>query len=56
MGVKKVRVSGGEPLVRKDVEDLVGMLARVPGIRSVSMTTNGALLKEKAAAAEEPTG
>jgi cyclic pyranopterin phosphate synthase len=49
MGVKNVRVSGGEPLVRKDVEILVGMLARVRGIRSVAMTTNGALLKEKAA-------
>ncbi len=48
MGVEKVRVSGGEPLVRKDVETLVGMLARVRGIRSVAMTTNGALLKEKA--------
>ena len=50
MGVEKVRVSGGEPLVRKDVEKLVGMLAKVHGIRSVAMTTNGALLKEKAAA------
>ncbi len=49
MGVEKVRVSGGEPLVRKEVETLVGMLARVRGIRSVAMTTNGALLKEKAA-------
>ncbi len=48
MGVEKVRVSGGEPLVRKDVERLVGMLAKVRGIRSVAMTTNGALLKEKA--------
>ena len=49
MGVDKVRVSGGEPLVRKDVEKLVGILAKVRGIRSVAMTTNGALLKEKAA-------
>jgi len=49
MGVDRVRVSGGEPLVRRDVERLVGMLSRVRGIRSVSMTTNGALLKEKAA-------
>jgi len=50
MGVEKVRVSGGEPLVRKDVEALVGMLSRVHGIKSVAMTTNGALLEEKAAA------
>jgi cyclic pyranopterin phosphate synthase len=49
MGVERVRVSGGEPLVRKEVEKLVGMLARVRGIRSVAMTTNGALLKDKAA-------
>ncbi len=49
MGVERVRVSGGEPLVRKEVERLVGMLSRVRGIRSVALTTNGALLKEKAA-------
>ncbi len=49
MGVERVRVSGGEPLVRRDVERLVGMLSKVRGIRSVAMTTNGALLKEKAA-------
>ena len=49
LGVQKVRVSGGEPLVRKEVEKLVGMLAKVRGISSVAMTTNGALLKEKAA-------
>jgi GTP 3',8-cyclase len=50
MGVEKVRVSGGEPLVRTGVEGLVGMLTRVRGIRSVAMTTNGALLEEKASA------
>lgn len=49
MGVEKVRVSGGEPLVRNGVEELVRMLSKVRGIRSVAMTTNGALLKEKAA-------
>jgi GTP 3',8-cyclase len=49
MGVRKVRVSGGEPLVRSQVERLVGMLSRVRGISSVAMTTNGALLREKAA-------
>jgi len=50
MGVRRVRVSGGEPLVRRDVERLVGMLSRVRGITGVSMTTNGALLKDKARA------
>lgn len=50
LGVEKVRLSGGEPLMRKDIEKLVAMLARVPGISSLSMTTNGFLLAEKAAA------
>ena len=49
MGIEKLRVSGGEPLVRKDVEKLVGMVSKIQGIKSVAMTTNGALLKEKAA-------
>ncbi|MDA4118339.1 MAG: GTP 3',8-cyclase MoaA [Thaumarchaeota archaeon] len=49
MGIEKVRLSGGEPLVRKDLETLVEMLVAVDGIRSVGLTTNGSLLKEKAA-------
>ncbi|HXY56858.1 MAG TPA: GTP 3',8-cyclase MoaA [Nitrososphaerales archaeon] len=49
MGVRKVRLSGGEPLMRKDVERLVRMLVRLKGIQSVAMTTNGALLSQKAA-------
>jgi cyclic pyranopterin phosphate synthase len=48
MGVRRIRLSGGEPLVRNDVEELVKMLTRINKIESVSMTTNGALLKEKA--------
>jgi cyclic pyranopterin phosphate synthase len=50
MGVEKIRLSGGEPLMRRDIEKLVGMLSKVPGIRSLSMTTNGFLLAEKAEA------
>ncbi len=50
MGVDRIRLSGGEPLVRRDLERLVGMLTVIPGIRSVSMTTNGYFLKEKAQA------
>jgi GTP 3',8-cyclase len=50
MGVSRIRLSGGEPLMRPNLEDLVGMLTEVPGIKVVSMTTNGALLKEKARA------
>ncbi len=47
LGTEKVRLTGGEPLVRKDVHELVRMLARLPGIRDVSLTTNGALLAEQ---------
>jgi len=53
MGIENIRVSGGEPLVRRDIEKLVRMLTRVEGIRKVSMTTNGALLKEKAGTLKE---
>jgi GTP 3',8-cyclase len=48
MGVTHVRLSGGEPLMRRDIEQLVSKLARIQGIKAVGMTTNGALLKEKA--------
>jgi len=50
LGVEKIRLSGGEPLMRKDIEKLIGMLSEVPGLQSISMTTNGFLLGEKAAA------
>lgn len=48
MGVTKVRITGGEPLVRRDIETLVHMLAEIPGIRDLSMTTNGILLPQHA--------
>jgi cyclic pyranopterin phosphate synthase len=44
MGIEKVRITGGEPLVRKGIVNLVSMLARIDGIRDLSMTTNGILL------------
>jgi GTP 3',8-cyclase len=44
MGVNEVRLTGGEPLVRRDLPDLVRMLARVPGVDDLSLTTNGVLL------------
>jgi cyclic pyranopterin phosphate synthase len=50
MGIENIRLSGGEPLMRQDLEKLVDLLARIPGIRQLSMTTNGFLLAEKAAA------
>ena len=42
-GVKKIRLTGGEPLVRKDLPDLVRMLSQIPGL-DLTMTTNGSLL------------
>lgn len=47
-GIKKVRVTGGEPLVRKGVAGLIGLLSKVNGIQDLSMTTNGILLAEYA--------
>ena len=48
-GVQKVRLTGGEPLLRRDVEKLVAMLAGISGL-DLTMTTNGALLPHKASA------
>ncbi|MCJ7773531.1 MAG: GTP 3',8-cyclase MoaA [Desulfobacterales bacterium] len=45
LGISKVRVTGGEPLVRKGVYDFLKKLVNIEGIRDVSLTTNGALLK-----------
>ena len=44
MGITKVRLTGGEPLVRKGIVDLVKMISNIPGIEDLSMTTNGILL------------
>ena len=44
MGVTEFRLTGGEPLVRRDLPDLVRMLARIPGVEDLSLTTNGVLL------------
>jgi cyclic pyranopterin phosphate synthase len=48
LGITKVRVTGGEPLVRRGITDFLAELARIPGIRDLSLTTNGLLLKENA--------
>ena len=47
-GINKIRLTGGEPLVRKDIVGLVGKLAGIPAIDSLSLTTNGVLLEELA--------
>jgi cyclic pyranopterin phosphate synthase len=49
LGVEKIRITGGEPLVRRDLETLVGMLAQIDGL-DLTLTTNGALLAQKAQA------
>ena len=48
LGVSKVRLTGGEPLLRRGVEDLVAMIAAVPGVEDLAMTTNGILLNHHA--------
>lgn len=50
LGVTDVRLTGGEPLLRKDLPVLVGMLAQNPLIQDLSLTTNGVLLSEQASA------
>ena len=53
LGVDKVRLTGGEPLLRRDVPDLVSRLARRAGIRDLALTTNGVLLAPNAAALKQ---
>ena len=48
MGVQKVRLTGGEPLLRDKIEDLISPLANIPGIKELTLTTNGYLLPQKA--------
>lgn len=50
MGLKRVRITGGEPLVRRDLPELVRLLAAVPGIDDLSLSTNAVLLGEQAEA------
>ncbi|TDQ40736.1 GTP 3',8-cyclase MoaA [Aureibacillus halotolerans] len=44
LGVKKIRLTGGEPLLRKDFPELVRQLAKLPGLKDIGLTTNGVLL------------
>ncbi|HSQ54988.1 MAG TPA: GTP 3',8-cyclase MoaA [Gemmata sp.] len=48
LGIDKIRLTGGEPLMRKDLHKLVRMLVAIPGIKDVGLTTNGVLLAEHA--------
>ncbi|MHB1420269.1 MAG: GTP 3',8-cyclase MoaA [Bacillota bacterium] len=50
LGINRFRITGGEPLVRKNMVELVSKLASIPGVEDLAMTTNGVLLKSFAAA------
>lgn len=49
LGIKKLRITGGEPLIREGLDTLVVKLAAIPGIEDLSMTSNGSLLSERRA-------
>ncbi len=52
-GIEQIRLTGGEPLVRRDVPELVRQLKQIEGLHSLSLTTNGILLKQQAKALAE---
>ena len=53
LGVRKIRITGGEPLIRREMEQLVGMLASIPELEDLAMTTNASLLAQKAQVLKE---
>lgn len=48
LGIKRVKITGGEPLIRKDITEIIGKISNIKGIKDVSLTTNGVLLAEYA--------
>jgi cyclic pyranopterin phosphate synthase len=56
LGVEKLRLTGGEPLLRAELEKLVAMLAAIPGVREIALTTNGSLLTPEKARALKAAG
>src|SRR5207244_4183002 len=56
LGVEKIRLTGGEPLLRRDLERLVEMLAHIRGLRDLTLTTNGSLLTAEKARALKDAG
>ncbi len=50
LGMEKLRLTGGEPLLRRNIEGLIGMVRDIPGLLDIALTTNGSVLAEKAAA------
>jgi GTP 3',8-cyclase len=55
-GVRKFRLTGGEPLVRRNLEELVAMLTEIDGLEDIALTTNGSLLSPKKAQALKQAG
>ena len=55
LGIQKIRLTGGEPLLRLNVEDLVARLAVIPGISDLAMTSNGFLFQKKGRALRRST-
>ncbi|MGH2584377.1 MAG: GTP 3',8-cyclase MoaA [Dehalococcoidia bacterium] len=55
-GVEKIRLTGGEPLLRRDIERLIAMLAEIDGLRDLTLTTNGSLLTPEKARALRDAG
>ena len=53
LGVRKVRLTGGEPLLRKNLPELVERLARIPALEDIALTTNGSLLEKQARALKQ---
>jgi cyclic pyranopterin phosphate synthase len=52
-GIRRVKLTGGEPLLRRDIQEIVSRISAVPGIQDLSMTTNGVLLGEHARSLRE---
>ncbi len=50
LGIKKIRLTGGEPLVRKDIVEMVSRISQIEGVDDISLTTNGVLLNKRAPA------
>src|SRR5215813_15279011 len=50
LGVEKIRLTGGEPLLRRDLDKLISQLSAVRGLKDLCLTTNGSLLAEQAPA------
>lgn len=53
LGVEKIRITGGEPLMRKNLPRLIEMISQVEGVKDIAMTTNGSLLAQHAQALKE---